>query len=414
MEKMIHESLQTPVLGEYDVIVCGGGVAGLAAAVAARRHGATVLLLEKAVVLGGLATHGLISWYEPLCNGRGRRVMNGMAYEMLRLAIRDSYDSLAEEWKKDHLSANAPRRYATHYSYSMFAMALDEWLLDSGAKLLLDTAVVAPVMNGSRIEGVIVENKSGRGCYLAKTVVDATGDADVALRTGIPCEDGVNYLTYIGYYTSREYAARAAESGNMLHNYRWMNSGSDLWGKGHPEDMPFFIGIDAQSQTDFVLEGRKRLYEKLKSEPAQQRDITVLPGMAQYRKSRRVIGEYTLEESRANTHFETSVGALPDFAHPGVLYEIPYEILYSRRVENLFAAGRNVSSTGWAWDVTRVIPGAVATGQAAGTAAALCVQKGVSNAALPVNELQQALEGDGVWLRFPEDGEKTDEYRYGF
>ena len=283
MKKMICESLQTPVLGEYDVVVCGGGVAGLAAAVAAQRHGASVLVLEKSIVLGGLATHGLISWYEPLCNGHGKRIMNGKAYELLRIAIRDSYDSLADEWKKNHLTANAPRRYATYYSYSMFAMALDGWLLDSGAKLLLDTAVVAPLMDGNCIRGLIVENKSGRACYLAKTVVDATGDADVALRAGVPCEDGINYLTYIGYYTNIDYAARAAESGNMLHGYRWVNSGSDLWGRGHPGDMPYFTGIDAERQTKFVLEGRRRLFEKVKQEPAAQRDITVLPGMAQYR-----------------------------------------------------------------------------------------------------------------------------------
>lgn len=406
MKEMICESLQTPVLGEYDVIVCGGGVAGLAAAVAARRHGASVLLLEKSVVLGGLATHGLISWYEPLCNGHGRRIMNGMTYEMLRLAIRDSYDTLADEWKENHLTANAPRRYATHYSYSMFAMALDQWLLDSGAELLLDTAVVAPLMEESRIRGVIVENKSGRGCYLAKTVVDATGDADIALRAGIPCEDGVNYLTYIGYYTNAEHASRAAESKNMFQNYRWMNSGSDLWGKGHPEDMPHFIGIDAQSQTKFVLEGRRRLFDKVRQEPAAQRDITVLPGMAQYRKSRRIIGDITLEDNRANCHCETSIGALPDFAHPGMLYELPYGILYNRKVENLFAAGRNVSSTGWAWDVTRVIPGAVATGQAAGTAAALCAKGGIANYAMDVSALQRTLENDGVWLRFPDGGEE--------
>jgi len=403
VKEMICEELRTSVLGEYDVIVCGGGVAGLAAAVAARRHGASVLLLEKAVVLGGLATHGLISWYEPLCNGSGRRVMNGMAYEMLRLAIRDSYDSLADEWKENHLTANASRRYATHYSYSVFAMALDEWLLDSGAELLLDTAVVAPLMDGSRIRGVIVENKSGRGCYLAKAVVDSTGDADVALRAGVPCEDGVNYLSYVSYYTNPEHAARAAESRNMLRNYRWVNSGSDLWGKGHPEDMPYFVGIDAESETKFVLEGRRRLYEKIRKEPAEQRDITVLPGMAQYRKSRRIIGDVTLEESNVNCHCDTSVGTLTDFTYPGKVYELPYGILYNSKVENLFAAGRNVSSTGWAWDVTRVIPGAVATGQAAGVAAALCVQCGAANHALDISLLQQELEKDGVWLRFPDD-----------
>ena len=402
MNKMIYESFHTPILGEYDIIVCGGGVAGLAAAVAARRNGAKVMLLEKGIVLGGLATHGLISWYEPLCNGCGRRIMNGMAYELMRLAIRYSYDTLADEWKDNHLTANASRRYATHYSYSMFAMVLDEWLLKSGADVLLDTTVVAPLMDGSRVKGVIVENKSGRGCFLSKTVVYATGDADIALRAGIPCEDGVNYLTYISYYTDREHAQRAAESGNMFKSYRWMNSGSDLWGKGHPEDIPIFIGIDAESQTKFVLEGRRRLFDKLRDEPGKSRDITVLPTMAQYRKSRRIIGEITLDETHANCHCATSISALGDFAKPGMLYELPYEILYNRRVENLFAAGRIVSSTGWAWDVTRVIPGAVATGQAAGTAAALCVEYGVANHELDVSMLQLTLENDGVWLHFPE------------
>ena len=400
-ELFVREEHNTPIWGEYDVVVCGGGVAGLAAAVAARRQGVSVLLLEKGVVLGGLATQGLISWYEPLCDGKGRRVMNGMAYELMRLAIRDGFDSLPDSWKNEHLYVmDTERRCSTFFSHSMFAMALDEWLTGAGAGLLLDTAVVGVFRESGKIQGVFVENKSGRGCYLARCVIDATGDADVALRAGVPCEDGLNYLTYIGYYTNREYARKAAGSGCMLNGFKWMNSGSDLWGKGHPEGMPFFHGISAEDETRFILEGRRRLFEKIRKEPAAERDITTLPGMAQFRKTRRIIGQVTIDESDENRHCAGSIGVIPDFSKPGALYEVPFGALYNECEDNLFVAGRIISSSGWAWDVTRVIPGAIMTGQAAGTAAALCVRNDCANRELDVSMLQQALKEQDVWISF--------------
>lgn len=393
--KSICETLQTPVRGEYDVIVCGGGVAGVAAAVSAGREGAKVLLLEKAAALGGLATIGLISWYEPICDGKGHRIMGGMTEELFELSMKYGFASLPEGWKNSRTS-DEPRRCATHFSHTLFSLALLELCDSAGVEILFDTTVVSAIVENSRISGVIVENKDGRGFYGAKMVIDATGDADIALRSGVSCEDGESFFTYIAYHTDLERTQLTVDKQDMFHSRKWMHIGSDLWGKGHPADMPTFHGIDARNESFMLAEGQRRLLNALRNDEPSSRELTTLPGMAQYRKTRRIEGEYTMTEQDQFKAFADSVGVAGDFVHRGILYELPYRILFSAAVENLFAAGRIVSSTGWAWDMTRVIPVAVATGQAAGIAAALCIQKNTSNHALDISSLQNTLAKTGV------------------
>ena len=136
--------------------------------------------------------------------------------------------------------------------------------------------------------------------------------------------------------------------------------------------------------------------------------------MPQLRTIRRIIGEYTLTEADLYRHFDDSVTALCDSERRDSLYEIPYRSLYDRHYPNLIAAGRNIASAGYLWDVTRVIPPAIVTGQAAGTAAAMAVQADCSIPELPVEELQQELACRDVLIHFDDawipEGRAAGEY----
>ncbi|HHV94839.1 MAG TPA: FAD-dependent oxidoreductase [Firmicutes bacterium] len=394
----VREVLDTPIRGEYDVIVCGGGVAGAAAAAAAAREDARVLLIEKSVVLGGLAVNGLISYYEPICTGTGKKLMTGMAEELFRLAICYGPDTLPDEWKGLPEEAAGEARCASVFSPALFAMALDKWLLDAGVELLLDTWVVQALGERDEVRGVLVENKTGRGAYLSKAVIDATGDADLFFRKGLPCVTGTNYLSYIAYVTDWKQMQEGMESGNLLKARRWVNAGSDLWGRGHPEGYPQMSGVTAEEVTKFVLDGRAALFERVSGQERLSRDVTVLPTMAQLRTTRRIQGRYTLTEADCGRHFADSIGVATDFHHRDRLYELPAGILFHDDCPNLFTAGRTVSADGWAWHVTRVIPVAVATGQAAGVMAALKAKEGVEANETGMVRIQKALKRQGVRL----------------
>ena len=174
-------------VGKYDVIVAGGGISGVAAALSAARLGKSTLLLEKNTALGGLATIGLINFWVPLCNGRGKQIIKGMAEELLRLSIRYGFDSLSDEWKNGEPDHPTTNRYVTRYSIGMFALALVDLLHSSGVKILYDSVVSQPVMEDGHCKGLIVDGKSGRQFYEAGMVVDATGDADVLLWAEYIC-----------------------------------------------------------------------------------------------------------------------------------------------------------------------------------------------------------------------------------
>ena len=151
---------QIPVKGEYDVIVAGGGVAGVAAALACARRSKSVLLIEKTICLGGLATSGLVNLFVPMCNGRGKQIIKGMAEEFLRLSIKHGYDTIPDEWKNGEPGEGAKTRYLTRFSVPIFIIELTKLMNDNGVKLLFDTVISKPVMENGHCKGLIVENKS--------------------------------------------------------------------------------------------------------------------------------------------------------------------------------------------------------------------------------------------------------------
>ena len=120
----------------YDVIVCGGGVAGVAAAVSAAKNGCSTLLLEKSNILGGLATLGLINLFVPMCNGRGKQIIFGLAEKWLRDSAKYGFDTISEPWKNGEPKEYTEHRYTQRYSPYIFAIQLMEEVLSSGADLL--------------------------------------------------------------------------------------------------------------------------------------------------------------------------------------------------------------------------------------------------------------------------------------
>ncbi|MBQ8804021.1 MAG: FAD-dependent oxidoreductase [Tyzzerella sp.] len=376
--------IEVKTMPEYDVIVVGGGVAGVAAAVAASRNGAKTLLMEKTVILGGLATAGLISWYEPLCDGEGKQMIHGIAEELIKLSVKYGFENLPEKWGGTGKNPSHHDRYATHFSPNIFALALIEYLEENGVSLRLDTLATYPDMEDGLCKGILVETVGGREYFPAKMVVDATGDACICERAGIPTELGENYLTYVTHELNYEGAKKLAETSNFCKGRKWKSTGSDLAGNGHPEGVPTIRVRTADDVTEYMLWGGKKVLERLKTEDKESRDILTLPSMPQFRKIRRIIGETEFDGNEDGVHIENSVGSFGDFRKRGRHFELPYTTLYNRKVGNLFAAGRIISAKDDGWELTRVIPVAALSGEAAGKAAALCVKENCTNHELDI------------------------------
>lgn len=385
------QSIKTKIMPEYDVIVVGGGVAGVAAAVAASRNGAKTLLIEKTVMLGGLATAGLISWYEPLCDGEGNQMIFGIAEELIKLSIKYGFENLPAKWGGIGEHPIRYDRYATSFSPGIFALALIEYLEENNVFLRFDTLATYPNVEDGVCRGVYVETVGGREYFPAKMFVDATGDACICHRAGVPTELGDNYLSYITHDILFKDVEKLAQTSDFCSVRRWRSVGSDMSGNGHPARKSTVKVNSADDVTDYMVWGGKKILERLKSEDKESRDVMTVPTMPQFRKIRRIIGEYEFDGSEEGLLFEDAVGNLGDFRKPGRHFQLPYRTLYNKTVGNLFAAGRVISSKDDGWELTRVIPVAVLSGEAAGTAAALCVKEKCNNDQLDIRKLQDAL-----------------------
>lgn len=377
-----------PVSGEYDVVVVGGGVAGCSAALASVRSGMKTLLIEKQTILGGLATSGHVVIYLPLDDGYGRQVIGGIAEELLYDSVKYSYGDDVSNWQ-------CKKRYETRFNGPAFALALEQKLLDEDVTVLYDTLFAASLISGKRCEGIIVENKSGRSVILAKAVVDASGDAEVFARASIDCRRAENSLA-IWCYTTSDCVHVLKRGSAPERGLNLLTLGNiDTKAAKHVVIEPYY-GDSADGVNRFILDGHKRLLDEICEHP----EITLasLPGMAQFRMVRCVHGEHTLTEADLSRHFDDNIGATGDWRRPAPIYEIPFRALYTEASDNILAAGRCISSEGDAWQVTRVIPPAALTGQAAGTAAAMICQTGLAASQLPVSKLRKKLSAAGVIL----------------
>jgi hypothetical protein len=399
MTEQLTENLTTEICGEYDVIVVGGGIAGVAASLAAARHGVKTLLLEKQVVLGGLATAGQIMIYLPLCDGMGNKVIGGIAEELLYESIRYGGGNLPPEWEGRINHVATQKRYRTEFNAPAFVLALDRMIEEAGVDILLDTIFCTPVMEERRCKAVVVENKSGRQAFLCRAAVDATGDADLLSRAGVPCAQQDNFLTHWSYCLTEDSLQCAVAQQSVKNLLKLIYIGENT-GNGLPEGSPKYYGTDVRQITEFLFKCRELAFNELMKRGMDKFVFASFPSMPLFRTTRRLEGQYVLGPEDMYKRFEDSIGCCGDWRESGPVYEIPYRALHSKKVSNILAAGRNISSAGDTWEVTRVIPAAAATGQAAGTAAAQISESGCAAGEIDILKLQQILAKEGVLIHY--------------
>ncbi len=381
-------------MNKYDVAVCGGGFGGISAALAAAREGKKVILFEKEYMLGGLGTAGLVTIYLPLCDGFGHQVSFGIAEELFKLSITyGAEDHYPENWL-DGIGTRTEndKRYQVVYNAQVFAILAEQLLLKNGVDIMYGSYVVAADVEDKKIKRLFVENKSGRTEYEVGSVVDATGDCDIAKFASAPTalhHEG-NILAAWYYFTDK-------------HGYRCQGLGAadtpeeERNGKETPKLVNRrFTGIDGKEISEMVcLSHQKTLEHWLqKREKNPETVISTIATIPQIRMTRKIVGEYVLKNAEMHTYFEDSIGMVSNWKKRGPIYEVPFGTLYSKEVKNLITAGRCTSVDDTLWDVMRVIPCCAVTGQAAGTAAAMTDDFST----LDVKKLQKKLTENGVVL----------------
>lgn len=389
---------------EGSVVVVGGGIAGIAAALAAARNGADVLLLEREYSLGGMATLGLVTIYLPLDDGMGNQVIFGLGEELLRESIRHGAEAnYPSAWLNNGtLEERKKQRFVAQFNPHLFALRAERLLRDQGVRILYGTLVAAVCREGQRISALVVENKSGRSVITCKSVIDCTGDADVVAQAGGPTalHGGGNGLASWYYYaTGGQVKLKMFGLADII-----PPSVKDGTSNGDPYDnvkvaaltATRFSGVNGEELSAAVLEAHEKMYEDiLRFKEATPDYVPVtMSSIPLVRMSRRLVGAYELDDTEQGKHFEDSIGLTGDWRCAGPCYELPYRCLMTPTLQNLLVAGRDISVTDAMWDITRVIPPCAVTGEAAGTAAALTSDF----VSLDVCCLQERLEKGGARL----------------
>lgn len=395
MEYIKEKAKEIPVYGEYDVVVAGGGIAGISAALAARRNGAKVLLLEKQFMLGGLATLGLITIYLPLCDGEGKQVSFGIAEELFHLSIKHGYeDKYPKPWLENGtLEEKKKFRYEVRYNANMAAILFEKLLLDEGVEILYGSSVCDTVVSRNKISSLIIENKSGRSAVVCKSVVDATGDADVVYRSGEETDTFKQGNVLAGWYyfhNRDEYNLKMLGWSDIPEKFKTEEQ------KRLEKNLKRYQGLDAKELSEMVCTSHAfTLDDYLKDGGiSKERNLALVATIPQIRMTRKIVSDYSIDDTEMHKEFSDSVGMFGDWRKSGPVYELPFSCLYGKNIKNLITAGRCISVTEAMWDITRVIPVCAVSGQAAGTAAALS-----SNfKTLSITKLQKQLKKDGVIL----------------
>lgn len=424
------DELRAPVVRRADVVVVGGGPAGVSAAVAAARSGVSVTLVERYSALGGLASGGMVLVLDDMVNGDEVTVQGIVDEYIERMARRnlavyppvEDRRTSRELWNKwgrwgtfnFHSHTNPkPICYAVAFDPDGWKATSNELIREAGVHLRMHSWFARPVVDDGVMKGVVVETKQGPQAIMGDVVVDTTGDIDVASRAGAPYQADKYLVTLVfrlgGVDTD---AAERFEQENPgearainRRIKRLLGGAWELWWLKTPlpgivwcntPHMTGFDGADPESLTEAEFAARARIDEALVAirsdlpgfEHAYVVDVAEQMGVRQTRLLR---GEYvvTKDDITRRRHFADSVCRGRD-------YYTPYRALLPLGVDQLLVAGRHYSATPEAQRMSREIPPCMAQGQAAGVAAALALEKALPVREVPVAEIQLRVRDQGA------------------
>jgi glycine/D-amino acid oxidase-like deaminating enzyme len=426
---LIHEPARnTPVLARTQVLVVGGGSAGVCAAVAAARAGAEVTLVERYGSLGGLATGGLIALLLTLDDGRGRPVIGGLCEEITRrlVASGHAFHPPPAEWGSDDAGLVADYfrwgliwggaraqhrvRYSVAYDPEQLRFVLSELVREAGVNLLFHMWGADALLEGDRVRGVSFQSKAGRQAILADVVIDATGDADLLHSAGCETElERVHPWLWFRIGGVRDVEAVLAGDLKGPGWFRTPNDGVLLlpWGSAARIERK----IDATDPRDLSyaeVECRRMVmeeFEKLRRSVPEMRDAHLCNIATQLgiTESRRLVGQHVLTREEMNQPADDAICVTGHWTKYDAVYAIPYRSLLPRERRNLLAAGRIISVDHRVHHATKEIPACMAVGEAAGRAAALALDKGGDVTAVDPQTLRELLREGGALLDYFED-----------
>jgi len=443
-------TFDVPVVRKVDVLVIGGGCAGIAAAVAAARHGAKVLIADANNALGGMATTGLVgpfmTSYDPQAS---RQVIKGIFDEMVRRMIQKG-GAIAPEDCQAGTSLTAWRvkghDNCTPFSHEAFKVAADEICREAGVEVLFHALFMNTRLNeaGDRITGAVFATKAGMIEIEAEQFIDCTGDGDVAYRSGVPCQYGdeegntqpSSLFFIIGNVDKEKMDKLCAEKGpaalyfqeqveqeieegrySVPRNKVALYENPDGTFRVNMSRVTMKNGCDPFDVSAATMKARAQVEEIMnllrKLVPGCENiKLVETASMLGQRETRRIQGDFVLtgEDIVAKTKFDDVIfmaGSAMDMhggrsvnytPAQGEAYSVPYRILLPKKIDNLLVAGRACSLDRMALAAIRVMPPVFAMGQAAGTAAALCVANKTAPKDVCVKQLQEKLLNDNVVL----------------
>ncbi len=444
---LTEPSRQTPVFGNFDVVVLGGGPAGIAAASAAARAGQRTLLIERYGFLGGMGTAAGVTNFCGLhanVHGEIRQVVHGIADDLL-------------DRMRDLGGLNEPHRLfggkiaAQAYDNAAFKVAADQLVLASGAQLLFHAQAVGVFMDSpSAIGALLIETRSGRAAVQARCFIDCSGDGDLAAHAGAPFEkgkgpDGAGEPMMYPSTMFRVHGVDPVRAGDAWNHFGRLMEEAEARGRTFPRKAPIIRpqknpaewranvtqlanadgspvdGTNALQLSAAEVEGRRQIVDFFRflreSAPGfENAYLLEIAAQVGIRETRRLIGAYQLtgDDVLSCASFDDAIGVngwpIEEHAAGTVVFrwphdaagrgynQLPYRMLLPQRVDNLLVAGRCASMTHLGQSAARVSGACFVMGQAAGTAAALAHETGVRLRDVEVSALQARLEADGAWL----------------